>query len=218
MTALVLVKAQKGQVLDLSKTIPGTTMFRVGLGWNVKTDSSMKDDVDIDVMAILTDLSGKGATDAGVFFYNNVDGKGTNNSVAYNGLSTNTEIFKKAEEIAASSVVAITKDNLTGEGDGDDETLFINGLLLNDNQKVTIAVNIYEANTRRQNFGMVSGAYVTLYDDSNVAALTYDLGEDFSIETGVLVAEIYKKDGVLKFKALGVGFSGDLNDLMTKFQ
>lgn len=218
MGQLVLVKASKGQVLDLTKTVPGTTMFKVGLGWNVNTDSSIKDDIDIDVVAIKTDLSSKGAVDAGVFFYNNVDGAGGTSETVYAGLTIKEDIFKKAESIAGSSVVAISKDNRTGEGDGDDETLYINTSLLSDNDKITIAVNIYEASTRRQNFGMVKGAYVTLYDNTGAAAITYDLGEDFSIETGVIVAEIYRKDGVPKFKALGNGFSGDLNDLMTQFQ
>lgn len=217
MSNLVLVKARKGEVLDLSKTVPGTHMFRVGLGWNINTDSAIKDDIDIDVVAIKTDLAGKGAKDNDVFFYNNVDGAGGKSDIVYDGLNTKAEIFAKAESIAGSSVVAITKDNRTGEGDGDDETLFVNDKKLSDNEKVTIAVNIYEAGSRRQNFGMVSGAYVTLYDESGAAAINFDLGEDYSIETGVLVAEIYRKDGVAKFKALGKGFTGDLNELMAQF-
>jgi len=218
MEALVLVKATKGQVLDLSKTIPGTHMFQVGLGWNVNSDSSMRDDIDIDVFAIKSNLDGKGAKTNDVFYYNNIDGKGTNNGSAYSGMSSNEKIFAKAKEIASTSVVAITKDNLTGEGDGDDETLFVNDKLLADGEKITIAVNIYQAETRRQKFGMVSGAYVTLYDETGSAAITFDLGEDYSVETGVLVAEIYRKDGIVKFKAIGKGFTGNINDLMTQFK
>ncbi len=210
-----LVKAVKGQVVDLTKTSPGQVIFKVGVGWVEKTDSSVKDDFDIDVVAILSNLDGTGATETDLYFYNNIDGKGTVGDDFYAGLAKDA-IFQKAEQLAATNMIAITKDNRDGVGAGDDETLFVNVGLIPDGKKITIACNIYEAESRKQVFGMINNAYINVYDPTGTVLITYDM-EDYSIETGVLVAEFYSKTGSDKFKAIGVGFNGDLNDLIVKF-
>jgi tellurium resistance protein TerD len=121
--------------------------------------------------------------------------------------------FKEAKKLAENSVIVITKDNLDGKKDGDDETLFINSSLLIEGKKVIIVVNIYEAKQRKQLFGMVKNAKCVIYGTDSAS---FDLGEDFSLETGVIVGEFYLNNGVSKFKALGEGFEGDLNDLIKK--
>lgn len=217
MSSLVLAKtqAQKGQIIDLSKDIAGQDVFRVGVGWKPKTDSSIPDDIDIDLVAIRSKIDGTGATEADLFYYHNIDGNGTISDKFYAGLSQQ-EIFAKAAELAKSCMVVITKDNRDGEGEGDDESLFTNKSLIPDGYKVSVALSIHEADTRGQVFGMVEGLHLTLYGADGTAEINFDM-DDFSIETGVVVAEFYSKNGADKFKAVGKGFTGDLNQLLSKF-
>lgn len=103
-------------------------------------------------------------------------------------------------------------DNLTGEGEGDDEQIQIDLSKVPANvTKIAFTVTIYDAEPRRQNFGQVSNAYIRIVDESTGQELIrYDLGEDFSIETAVVVGELYKYNGQWKFNAIGSGFQGGL--------
>ena len=103
-------------------------------------------------------------------------------------------------------------DNLTGGGEGDDEQIMIDLTKVPANiEKIAFTVTIYEADARRQNFGQVSNAFIRIVDQSNGQELIrYDLGEDFSIETAVVVGELYKHNGEWKFNAIGSGFQGGL--------
>jgi len=207
---------QKGQNLKLEKADLNLNELQVGLGWNVKNDSSVKDDYDLDVVGLIVNASdGKGATEANFFFYGNVDGKGTSSDVAY---ASSTDVVATAKSILANAPVVITKDNRTGQGDGDDETLFINSSLLPKDKKILIAVNIYEADKRKQAMGMVDGAYCSIKGSDGKEHIRYDLKEDFSIESGVIVGEIYWNNEDLKVRALGQGFTGDLNALLSQHQ
>ena len=77
--------------------------------------------------------------------------------------------------------------------------------------KIAFAVTIYEAETRRQNFGQVNNAFIRIYDENNgQEILRYDLGEDFSIETAAIFGELYKHGGEWKFNAIGSGYQGGL--------
>ena len=78
-------------------------------------------------------------------------------------------------------------------------------------EKIAFTATIYDAETRRQNFGQVSNAYIRLVNvETNEEIIRYDLGEDFSIETAVVVGEIYRHNGEWKFNAIGSGFQGGL--------
>ena len=103
-------------------------------------------------------------------------------------------------------------DNLTGEGDGDDEQIQVDLSKIPANiEKVAFTVTIYDADNRRQNFGQVSNAYIRIVDEAtNTELIRYDLGEDFSIETAVVVGELYRHNGEWKFNAIGSGFQGGL--------
>jgi len=103
-------------------------------------------------------------------------------------------------------------DNLTGEGDGDDEQIKVDLSKIPANiARVAFTVTIYDAENRRQNFGQVSNAYIRIVDTvTNQEIIRYDLGEDFSIETAVVVGEIYRINGEWKFNAIGSGFQGGL--------
>ena len=110
-------------------------------------------------------------------------------------------------------------DNLTGEGDGDDEQIKVNLSNVPDNiNKIDFTVTIYEPEERNQNFVQVSNAFIRVVDeDTNTELIRYDLGEDFSIETAVVVGEIYRNNGEWKFNAVGSGFQGGLKALCQNF-
>jgi tellurium resistance protein TerD len=84
-------------------------------------------------------------------------------------------------------------------------------------QKIDFTVTIYQAEERRQNFGQVSNAYIRVMDDSRKELIRYDLGEDFSIETAVVVGELYRNGSEWKFNAIGSGFQGGLKALCANY-
>jgi len=186
------VSLQKGQKVDLTKSNPGLTKILIGLGWDTnKYDGSA--DFDLDAAAFLLGESGKVNNDADFIFYNNL--KDASGSVVHLG------------------------DNLTGEGDGDDEQLKIELSKVPQNiSKISFTVTINDAEARKQNFGQVSNAFIRVCNGETGAELIrYDLGEDFSVETAVVVAELYRNGTEWKFNAIGSGFHGGLEALCKNF-
>ena len=186
------ITLSKGQKVSLTKGNPGLKHFVVGLGWDTnKYDGGF--DFDLDSAAFLLDENGKVNADTDFVFYNNL--KHSSGAVQHLG------------------------DNLTGEGDGDDEQVKVDLSLVPQNiSKIAFTVTIHEALERRQNFGQVSNSYVRVIDeDTNQELLNYELGEDFSIETAIVVCEIYRHNGEWKFNALGSGFEGGLEALCKNF-
>ena len=112
-----------------------------------------------------------------------------------------------------------TGDNLTGEGEGDDEVIKVDlSRVPPIISKITFTVTIHEAEQRRQNFGQVSNAYIHILDEANNKELIrYDLGEDFSVETAVVVGEIFRSGSDWKFNAIGSGYKGGLRALCLDF-
>ena len=110
-------------------------------------------------------------------------------------------------------------DNLTGEGDGDDEQIMVDLTKIPDSiEKIAFTVTIYEAEQRRQNFGQVDNSFIRIVDnDTGKELIRYDLGEDFSIETAIVVGEIYRHGGGWKFNAVGSGFQGGLAALCANY-
>lgn len=186
------VSLAKGQKVDLTKGNPGLSKIVVGLGWDTnKYDGGF--DFDLDAAAFLLAGSGKVAADSDFVFYGNL--KHASGGVEHMG------------------------DNLTGEGDGDDEQIKVDlSKIPASIEKIDFTVTIYDAEERRQNFGQVSNAFIRIVDDSNGNELIrYDLGEDFSIETAVVVGELYRHNGEWKFNAIGSGFGGGLKALCQNF-
>ena len=186
------VSLAKGQKVDLTKTNPGLKEVLIGLGWDTnKYDGG--NDFDLDAAAFLLGANGKVTADADFVFYNNL--KHTSGSVEHLG------------------------DNLTGAGDGDDEEIKIDLSKVPANiEKIDFTVTIHEADARKQNFGQVENAFIRVVDaSSNKELIRYDLGEDFSIETAVVVGELYRHSGEWKFQAIGSGFSGGLAALGRNF-
>ena len=186
------ITLSKGQKVSLTKGNPGLKHIVVGLGWDTnKYDGGF--DFDLDSAAFLLDENGKVNADTDFVFYNNL--KHSSGAVEHLG------------------------DNLTGEGDGDDEQVKVDLSLVPQNiSKIAFTVTIHEALDSRQNFGQVSNSYVRVIDeDTNQELLNYELGEDFSIETAIVVCEIYRHNGEWKFNALGSGFEGGLEALCKNF-
>lgn len=186
------ISLQKGQKVDLTKSNPGLSKIMVGLGWDVnKYDGGSA--FDLDAAAFMLAADGKAASDKNFIFYGNL-------------------------KDAAESVVHLG-DNLTGDGDGDDEQILIDlSKVPADVDKISFTVTIYDAETRQQNFGQVSNAFIRIVDQNNNSELIrYDLCEDFSIETAIVVAELYRNNGEWKFCAVGSGFSGGLSALCANF-
>lgn len=187
-----VISLAKGQKVDLTKTNPGLSKVVVGLGWDVnKYDGGQ--DFDLDASVFLLDANGKVSGGQDFVFYNNTTG--ANGAVVHSG------------------------DNLTGDGDGDDETV---NIAINDIpasiEKISFAVTIHDAEARNQNFGMVSNAFIRIVNEAtNAELIRYDLGEDFSIETAVVVGELYRHNGEWKFSAVGSGYQGGLAALCSDF-
>ncbi len=185
------ISLQKGGNVNLSKEAPSLKKLVIGLGWNARaTDGAA---FDLDSSAFILKSDGKVRNDADFIFYNNL--KSSCGSVVHNG------------------------DNLTGVGEGDDETLTIElGKVPAEVDKVTFAVTIHEADARSQNFGMVSKAFIRCIDaDTSKEIARYDLSEDSSIETAMVFGEIYRLGADWKFKAVGQGFKGGLAPLARSF-
>ena len=186
------VSLQKGQKVDLTKGNPGLTKIMVGLGWDVNQYDGGSD-FDLDAAAFLIGENGKVPTDDEFIFYGNLAHK--SESVVHQG------------------------DNLTGEGDGDDEQILVDLTKVPANiAKIAFTVTIYDADVRRQNFGQVSNSFIRIVDEvSGNEMIRFDLGEDFSIETAVVVGELYRHNGEWKFNAIGGGFSGGLHALCRQY-
>ena len=186
------VSLSKGQKVDLTKGNPGLTKVLVGLGWDVnKYDGGA--DFDLDAAAFLTKDNDKVASDEDFVCYNNLKHK--------------------------SGAVEHMGDNRTGEGEGDDEEIKIDLAKVPASvAKIAFTVTIDQAQERGQNFGQISNAYIRVVDvATNRELIRYDLGEDCSIETAVVVGERYRHGSDWKFNAIGSGFQGGLAALCRNF-
>jgi tellurium resistance protein TerD len=182
------ISLAKGQKVDLTKTNPGLTTVIVGLGWDTNKYDGGKD-FDLDASVFLANGAGKVSSDSDFIFYNNK--QNSNASVVHTG------------------------DNRTGAGDGDDEQIKIElGNVPAATEKIAFCITIHDAAERSQNFGQVSNAYVRILNEANGEELIrYDLGEDFSVETAVVVGELYRHNGEWKFNAIGSGYRDGLAGL-----
>lgn len=185
------VSLQKGANVSLSKEAPGLQGVRVGLGWDTRvTDGS---GFDLDASVFILDASGKVRSDADFIFYNNKNG--------------------------ADGAVTHMGDNLTGEGDGDDEVVAVKlSSMAAGVAKMAFAVTIHDAEGRRQNFGMVTNAFIRVVNDGdNTEIARYDLSEDASVETAMVFGELYRHNDEWKFKAIGQGYAGGLGALAKSY-
>jgi tellurium resistance protein TerD len=185
------ISLQKGGNVNLSKEAPSLKKMVIGLGWDPRSTDGAA--FDLDGSAFLLKADGKVRSDADFIFYNNL--KSTDGSVTHGG------------------------DNTSGTGEGDDEKIMIDlAMVPPEIDKIAVGVTIHEADSRRQNFGMVGKAYIRCLDangDKEIAR--YDLSEDSSTETAMIFGEIYRAGSEWKFKAVGQGFAGGLGPLARSF-
>ncbi|MFS1161902.1 TerD family protein [Aeromonas salmonicida] len=183
------VSLQKGGNVSLTKADAGLKVALFGLGWDARvTDGSA---FDLDASVFMVGENGKVLGDAGFIFFNN--------------------------KLSACGSVEHLGDNRTGAGDGDDEQVKVTlSAVPADIKKLVFSVTIHEAEERKQNFGMVSNAYIRVLNNDNSTELArFDLSEDASTETAMIFGELYKHGEEWKFKAIGQGFAGGLAALAT---
>jgi tellurium resistance protein TerD len=185
------ISLSKGGNLSLSKEAPGLSKILVGLGWDTRSTDGQA--FDLDASAFLLGDGDKVRGDTDFIFYNQL--KSPEGSVEHTG------------------------DNTTGEGDGDDEVIKVDlDRVPTEIQKIAVAVTIHDAETRRQNFGMVTNAFVRIVNEANNGEITrYDLSEDASTETAMIFAELYRHGAEWKFRAVGQGYNGGLGPLARNF-
>ncbi|MGQ4517199.1 TerD family protein [Streptomyces sp. DW26H14] len=185
------VSLSKGGNVSLTKAAPNLTAVTVGLGWDVRTTTGQ--DFDLDASALLTNAEGKVAQDANFVFFNNL--KSPEGSVEHTG------------------------DNLTGEGEGDDEVIKVNlSTVPADVEKIVFPVSIYDAETRQQSFGQVRNAFIRVVNQADNNELArYDLTEDASTETAMVFGELYRNGAEWKFRAIGQGYASGLRGIAQDF-
>lgn len=178
------ISLSKGGNISLSKTDPTLKNVIIGLGWDARPTDGQ--DFDLDASAFMLAENGKVRSEQDFIFYNQL--KSSCGSIEHTG------------------------DNLTGNGDGDDETLILKlDQIPADVQRIAFTVTIHDADKRKQNFGQVSNAAIRVVNkDTGVEVTRYDLSEDASTETAMIFGEVYRHNGEWKFKAVGQGFSGGL--------
>jgi len=186
------INLSKGGRVNLSKEAPGLNKMVVGLGWDANA-SDTGGDFDLDASVFLTGANAKTTSEKNFVYYNNLN--------------------------SADGSVTHTGDNLTGEGDDDDEQVIVElSKVAEDIQELIFVVTIHDADVRKQNFGQVSNAYIRIVDESNGSEiLKYELDEDYSTETAIEFGKLYRKDGSWRFQAVGTGFAAGLQGFVDKY-
>jgi len=181
------VSLTKGGNVSLSKEAPGLTAVLVGLGWDARTTTGT--DFDLDASAIMVNADGTVISDKHFVFFNNT--------------------------ASPEGSVEHTGDNLTGEGDGDDEAIKVNlAGVPAEVDKVVFPVSIYEAESRSQGFGQVRNAFIRIVNQTGDTEIArYDLTEDASTETAMVFGELYRNGADWKFRAVGQGYASGLRGI-----
>lgn len=188
------VSLKKGEGVSLTKEAPGMVNVLVGLGWKTRKTDGAKFDPDLTCFMLGDD--GKVVSENHMIFYGKGHDKSPCESVLYTG------------------------DNREGKDDGDAEQMFVKLNKIPANVKELIfAVTIYDADKRKQNFGMMEGAYIRVVnqDDGDSVVAKYDLGEESALNTAVVFGKLYRYENEFKFKAVGQGYNGGLKPLCESY-
>ena len=185
------VSLTKGGNVSLTKAAPGLKAVSVGLGWDVRSTTGA--DFDLDASALGLDPNHRIVADDYFVFFNNTSSP--DGSIVHQG------------------------DNLTGEGEGDDEVINVDLKAVPPQAaSIVITVSIYDAEARRQSFGQVRNAYIRVVNLANDVELArYDLTEDASVETAMVFGEVYRYGGEWKFRAIGQGYASGLAGIAKDF-
>jgi tellurium resistance protein TerD len=185
------VSLAKGGNVSLTKAAPNLTAVTVGLGWDVRATTGA--DFDLDASALMLATTGKVMSDQHFVFFNNL--KSPDGSVEHTG------------------------DNLTGEGEGDDESINVDLTTVPaECDRIVFPVSIYDADNRQQSFGQVRNAYIRVVNQADNNELArYDLSEDASTETAMVFGELYRHGAEWKFRAIGQGYASGLRGIAQDF-
>ena len=185
------VSLSKGGNVSLTKAAPNLTAVTVGLGWDARATTGV--DFDLDASALALGENHKIVSDQHFVFFNNL--RSPDGSIEHLG------------------------DNLTGEGEGDDEQINVNLAAVPPNViSVVFPVSIYDAESRSQSFGQVRNAYIRVVNQSDGSELArYDLSEDASTETAMVFGELYRNGPEWKFRAIGQGYASGLAGIARDF-
>jgi tellurium resistance protein TerD len=187
------VSLTKGGNVSLTKQAgaAGLTAVTVGLGWDLRTTTGT--DFDLDASAIAVRPDGKVLSDKHFVFFGNLTSP--DGSIQHTG------------------------DNLTGQGEGDDEQIMVNlAGVPAEVDKIAFPVSVYEADVRSQSFGQVRNAFIRVVNQVNGEELArYDLSEDGSTETAMIFGELYRNNTEWKFRAIGQGYESGLRGIAQDF-
>ncbi|KSU56607.1 chemical-damaging agent resistance protein C [Gordonia sp. JH63] len=185
------VSLSKGGNVSLSKEAPGLTAVSVGLGWDIRSTTGT--DFDLDASAIALGADKKVLSDQHFIFFNNL--RSPDGSIEHTG------------------------DNLTGEGEGDDEVIKVDLAGVPPNvDSIVFPVSIYDADARSQSFGQVRNAFIRVVNQAGGAEIArYDLSEDASTETAMVFGELYRHGSEWKFRAVGQGYASGLAGIARDF-
>lgn len=185
------ISLTKGEKIDLSKEAPSLKKACIGLGWDTNQGGGAA--FDLDASVFMLNAQGKLSEQKNFVFFNNL--KSPCGSVEHKG------------------------DNLTGVGDGDDETISVDlEKVPADVNELVFIVNIYDATNRKQNFGQVKNAFCRIYNEETKEEIKrYDLSEDYSAETAVVFCRLYRHNGAWKFEATGTGEKAGLDAYVQRF-
>lgn len=187
------VSLKKGESVNLTKESDALSKVQVGLGWDMRTTTGPAYDLDASAIACGTD--GKVISDDWFICY------------------------AKGHDLSPDGTIQYGGDNLTGEGEGDDETITIDlSAIAKEVERIVFIVSIYEADERKQHFGDVANSYIRVVDLPTGKELTnFNLREDYEKLTALVVAEVYRKDAEWKFRAIGDGYASGLKGIATDY-
>lgn len=182
------ISLKKGGSLNLTKKEPALQKILIGLGWEVQGKA-----IDLDASIFMLNAFGKLPTDEYFVFFNNL--KSPDGGIQHTG------------------------DNRTGVGEGDDEMILANMPLISPEvEEILIIVSIYEAEARRQTFGLLKDAYIRLVNvDSKDEVLRYDLDQEFGTCTEVEFGRLRRENGEWHFIASGLGSNTGLQSYVDKY-
>ncbi|MGC7870925.1 TerD family protein [Desulfosporosinus sp. SYSU MS00001] len=203
---MAVINLQKGQKIDLTKGNPGLAKIMVGLGWDevAKTKSggflgnllgSKPAEIDCDASALMLDANDKLTSKERLVYFGNL--QSADKSVKHSG------------------------DNLTGSGEGDDEQIHVDLTRVpGEVNKIVFVVNIYDCVRRRQDFGHIANAFIRVVNSGNSQELCrFNLTEDYSGKTSLIVAEVYRHSGEWKFAAIGEATrDASLSEIIRRYQ
>jgi len=187
------IKLEKGHKIDLTKGNPGLAEIMVGLGWDAAQQSGggggflgglfgggRQSNVDCDASVFMLNEKGKLSKKDHIIYFGNL--KSSCGSVQHMG------------------------DNLTGDGDGDDEQVLVQlNKVPADVHRLVFVVNIYDCISRKQDFGMIKNAFIRIVNKAGQELARYNLTENYAGKTALIVGEVYRHQGEWKFAAIGEG-------------